>query len=148
MGLTLLPLSSSIREEYMPAMRLALTAPMWPIASGGMDREGIHVVMKLMDSYCLTKDDYIALLDMTRIKAEGIAQQLRDPVRGCKVGSPGVDQLSAGVADRLGHQVCLHARLQRQGARRQERHHAAGVQEGAKKEVCCEGGGRGGRRDG
>jgi len=54
-----------------------------------MDREGIPVVMKLMDSYCLTKDDYIALLDMTRIKAEGVAQQLRDPVRGCKVGSPG-----------------------------------------------------------
>ena len=80
-GMTLFFFSSSIREEYMPAMRLALTAPMWPIASGGLDREGIPVVMKLMDGYSLTKDDYVALLDMTRIKAEGIARQLRDPVR-------------------------------------------------------------------
>ena len=59
---------SSIREEYMPAMRLALTAPMWAASNGGLEKEGIPAVMQLMNDYCLTKDDYIALLDMTRIK--------------------------------------------------------------------------------
>lgn len=63
---------SSVREEYMPAMRLALTAPMWSVANGGSEKEGILRVMELMNDYCLTKDDYTAILDMTRIKAEGV----------------------------------------------------------------------------
>lgn len=52
----------------MPAMRLALTAPMWSASSGGQEKEGIPAVMQLMNDYCLTKDDHIALLEMTRIK--------------------------------------------------------------------------------
>ena len=76
-------------------MRLALTAPMWSVSSGGLEKEGIPAVMQLMNDYCLTKDDHIALLEMTRIKArpavtpylicshaaqaEGIAVSLRDP---------------------------------------------------------------------
>jgi len=60
---------SSIREEYLPALRLALTAPMWAESSGGGEKEGIPSVMALMNDYSLTRDDYTALLEMTRIKA-------------------------------------------------------------------------------
>jgi hypothetical protein len=46
---------SSMREEYMPAMRLALTSPMWGVAAGGREKDGIPAVMQLMDDYCLTR---------------------------------------------------------------------------------------------
>ena len=79
---------SSVREEYMPAMRLALTAPMWGAASGGREKDGIAQVMELMDDYSLTRcalasmpflrckltvnalfsGDWEALLEMTKIK--------------------------------------------------------------------------------
>ena len=39
----------------MPAMRLALTSPMWGVASGGREKDGIPAVMQLMDDYCLTR---------------------------------------------------------------------------------------------
>jgi hypothetical protein len=45
---------------------------MWSVANGGSEKEGILRVMELMNDYCLTKDDYTAILDMTRIKAEGV----------------------------------------------------------------------------
>jgi hypothetical protein len=44
-----------VREEYMPAMRLALTAPMWGVSAGGREKEGIADVMQLMNDYCLTR---------------------------------------------------------------------------------------------
>ena len=59
---------SAIREEYMPTLRLALTAPMFGTAAGGREKEGIPAVMELMNEYCLTRDDWEALLDITRIK--------------------------------------------------------------------------------
>ena len=46
---------SSVREEYMPAMRLALTAPMWGAAHGGREKDGIPQVMELMNDYSLTR---------------------------------------------------------------------------------------------
>jgi hypothetical protein len=81
-----------VREEYMPAMRLALTAPMWGAAHGGREKDGIPQVMAMMNDYSLTRcvahavaltragshatrrdaarsDDWEALLDMTKIKA-------------------------------------------------------------------------------
>ena len=39
----------------MPAMRLALTAPMWGSGAGGREKEGIAQVMELMDDYSLTR---------------------------------------------------------------------------------------------
>ena len=79
----------------MPAMRLALTAPMWGAAHGGREKDGIPQVMTLMDDYSLTRceptfllppftfrslramlchsDDWEALLDMTKIKVCGAA---------------------------------------------------------------------------
>ncbi len=86
------PCRSSVREEYMPAMRLALTAPMWGAAHGGREKDGIPQVMAMMNDYSLTRcvahavaltragshatrrdaarsDDWEALLDMTKIKA-------------------------------------------------------------------------------
>ncbi len=52
----------------MPTLRLALTAPMFGAAAGGSEKEGIATVMALMNDYCLTRDDWEALLEMTRIK--------------------------------------------------------------------------------
>ena len=49
------PGSSSVREEYMPAMRLALTAPMWGAAHGGREKDGIPDVMAMMNDYSLTR---------------------------------------------------------------------------------------------
>jgi hypothetical protein len=49
---------SSVREEYMPAMRLALTAPMWGVSAGGREKDGIADVMQLMNDYSLTR--YVA----------------------------------------------------------------------------------------
>lgn len=81
-------------------MRLALTAPMFGVSVGGAEKEGIAVVMAIMNDYSLTRDDWEALLELTRIKArtsphacstpradskipvqaEGVAdQRLRDP---------------------------------------------------------------------
>jgi len=57
-----------MREEYMPTFRLALTAPMFGAAAGGREKEGIPQVMDLMNEYCLTRDDWENLLDITRIK--------------------------------------------------------------------------------
>ena len=53
--LTLRAFRSSVREEYMPAMRLALTAPMWSAAAGGREKDGIEQVMELMNDYSLTR---------------------------------------------------------------------------------------------
>jgi len=53
----------------MPTFRLALTAPMFGAAAGGREKEGIPQVMDLMNEYCLTRDDWEALLDITKIKA-------------------------------------------------------------------------------
>jgi hypothetical protein len=39
----------------MPAMRLALTAPMWGVGSGGREKDGIAQVMELMNDYSLTR---------------------------------------------------------------------------------------------
>ena len=39
----------------MPAMRLALTAPMWSATAGGREKEGIEQVMELMNDYSLTR---------------------------------------------------------------------------------------------
>jgi hypothetical protein len=39
----------------MPAMRLALTAPMWGAAHGGREKDGIPQVMELMNDYSLTR---------------------------------------------------------------------------------------------
>jgi hypothetical protein len=47
-----------VREEYMPAMRLALTAPMWGVSAGGREKDGIADVMQLMNDYSLTR--YVA----------------------------------------------------------------------------------------
>ena len=52
----------------MPTLRLALTAPMFGTAAGGREKEGIPAVMELMNEYCLTRDDWENLLDITRIK--------------------------------------------------------------------------------
>lgn len=49
------PCRSSVREEYMPAMRLALTAPMWGAAHGGREKDGIPQVMAMMNDYSLTR---------------------------------------------------------------------------------------------
>ena len=49
------PARSSVREEYMPAMRLALTAPMWGAANGGREKDGIPQVMAMMNDYSLTR---------------------------------------------------------------------------------------------
>jgi hypothetical protein len=39
----------------MPAMRLALTAPMWGVSAGGREKDGIADVMQLMNDYSLTR---------------------------------------------------------------------------------------------
>ena len=48
-----------MREEYMPAMRLALTAPMWGAAHGGREKDGIPQVMEMMNDYSLTRWEYL-----------------------------------------------------------------------------------------
>ena len=42
---------------------------MFGVTSGGAEKEGIAVVMAIMNDYCLTRDDWESLLELTRIKA-------------------------------------------------------------------------------
>ena len=42
---------------------------MFGVSVGGAEKEGIAVVMAIMNDYSLTRDDWEALLELTRIKA-------------------------------------------------------------------------------
>lgn len=67
---------SSVREEYLPALRLALTAPLWSEAANGREKDGIPRVMELMNDYSLSRCDIACLAlhvnsEIVRIETTG-----------------------------------------------------------------------------
>lgn len=61
----------------MPAMRLALTAPMWGAAHGGREKDGIPQVMAMMNDYSLTR---CVALACYRLRELGLTRRVAAPL--------------------------------------------------------------------
>ena len=63
--------AASLREYYLPLLKLLTTRPMKSAALGGKEKEGIPEAMATMDAYCLTRQDWESIQDVTKLKGNG-----------------------------------------------------------------------------